>query len=50
MTTSAPIRKIVNIPIVEPVREPLWLSEPDPGRIVVPLVPIRVPVKVGVRR
>lgn len=48
MSTSAPVRREVDIPIVEPRRykpEPKRLPQPNPERIVTPFVPIEVPVK-----
>ena len=47
MSTSAPVRKVHDIPIVEPRREPLKLPQAP-----VPVEPIRVPVPeyVPVRR
>lgn len=53
MTTSAPVRKEYDIPIVEPFRpkpEPLRLPDFSPERIIVPVVPVRKPVREPVRR
>lgn len=48
MTTSAPVRKVHDIPIIEPHPikvAPRELPQPSPERIVVPAVPIRQPVR-----
>ncbi len=52
MTTSAPVRREYDVPIVEPYRtpaEPLRLPEPDPRRVVFPTIvfPVRKPVEVS---
>ena len=49
MTTSAPIRKIHDVPIIEPYRVPKALPVVDPERIVRPIVvPVRQPERVRV--
>lgn len=50
MTTSAPIVKVVDIPIVEPRREviPKRLPTREPAPVII--APIRIPEKVRVRR
>jgi len=48
MSTSAPIREVHDIPIIEPRVVPRELPTPDPGRWI-SIVPIRVPVKVPER-
>lgn len=50
MGTSAPVRRSVDIPIVEPAPKILPLPAPDPSRIVTPFVPIRQPVREPARR
>ena len=49
MSTSSPVRKIHDIPIVLPQVEPLRLPEIDPERYV-PMVPVVVPERVRVMR
>ena len=50
MTTSAPIRREYDIPIVEPFRPPVVpkrLPRPEPTRVVWPIfVPVRQPERV----
>ena len=44
MTTSAPVRKVHDVPIIRPVRQPVTLPAPDPERwhtIEVPAVPVK---------
>ena len=52
MSTSAPMRREYEIPIVEPYRVPVQprrLPEPDPRRIAVPFaVPVKQPERVRV--
>ena len=46
MTTTAPVRKVHDIPIVEPYRLPVAPRElPVPERTVFPVVPIIQPVR-----
>ena len=48
MSTSSPVRKVHDIPIVEPRRDPLQLPEVSPERRVI-VFPSTVPVKEPVR-
>ena len=51
MSTSAPVRREYDIPIVEPYRPPAvpkGLPAPDPERIVPIVVPVRQPERVRV--
>jgi len=50
MTTSAPIRKVHDIPIVLPKRSPRQLPAPDPRRLVPIVVDVPERVCVPVRR
>ncbi len=50
MGTSAPIRRSVDIPIVEPYKPTPALPAPDPSRIVTPFIPITQPAKQPERR
>lgn len=51
MTTSSPIRKVHDIPIVKPRRQPMQLPAPDERRLVpvMPFLPEREKVEVDVR-
>ena len=49
MGTSAPVRRVIDVPFVVPRHEPLKLPAPDPERWVPiwsPAEPVRVPVEV----
>lgn len=45
MSTSAPIRKVYDIPIIKPVEEPQRLNPGIPVPAII--VPVKVPVKVS---
>jgi len=50
MGTSAPVRRTHDIPLTEQPPQILPLPAPDPSRIVTPMIPVRQPDRVPVRR
>ena len=49
MGTSAPVREVIDIPIIRPKVESRELPAPSPERIMVPMVPVKAPVRVPER-